>query len=116
MKRDEKCGVGKRVTPEKLSAHRHIDGGFHMKPKARRLQKQTTTIRLVIALTCVVIIAPGNALLAVRGQNATGQDAAAVKIPSDQLDSLVAPIALYPDPLLSQTLVASTYPLEIVQL
>jgi Protein of unknown function (DUF3300) len=37
-------------------------------------------------------------------------------IPAEQLDSLVAPIALYPDPLLSQTLVASTYPLEIVQL
>ena len=34
----------------------------------------------------------------------------------DQLDSLVAPIALYPDSLLAQTLVASTYPLEIVQL
>jgi hypothetical protein len=33
----------------------------------------------------------------------------------DQLDDLVAPIALYPDPLLSQVLVASTYPLEIVQ-
>jgi hypothetical protein len=32
------------------------------------------------------------------------------------LDSLVAPIALYPDPLLSQVLVASTYPLEIIQL
>jgi len=28
----------------------------------------------------------------------------------------VAPIALYPDPLLSQVLVASTYPLEVVQL
>ena len=28
----------------------------------------------------------------------------------------MAPIALYPDPLLAQTLVASTYPLEIVQL
>ncbi|MGH9759442.1 MAG: DUF3300 domain-containing protein, partial [Blastocatellia bacterium] len=40
----------------------------------------------------------------------------APKIPADQLDSLVAPIALYPDPLLSQTLVASTYPLEIMQL
>jgi hypothetical protein len=40
----------------------------------------------------------------------------APKIPNDQLDSLVAPIALYPDPLLSQVLVASTYPLEIVQL
>jgi hypothetical protein len=32
------------------------------------------------------------------------------------LDSLVAPIALYPDPLLSQVLVSSTYPLELVQL
>jgi hypothetical protein len=32
------------------------------------------------------------------------------------LDSLVAPIALYPDPLLAQVLAASTYPLEIMQL
>jgi hypothetical protein len=31
-----------------------------------------------------------------------------------QLDALVAPIALYPDPLLAQILTASTYPLEIV--
>jgi hypothetical protein len=38
------------------------------------------------------------------------------EIPPDQLDSLVAPIALYPDPLLAQVLAASTYPLEIVQL
>lgn len=34
---------------------------------------------------------------------------------SDQLDSMVAPVALYPDPLISQILVASTYPLELVQ-
>ncbi len=33
----------------------------------------------------------------------------------EQLDDLVAPIALYPDPLLSQVLVASTYPLELVE-
>jgi Protein of unknown function (DUF3300) len=32
-----------------------------------------------------------------------------------QLDQLVAPIALYSDPLLAQVLMASTYPLEIVQ-
>jgi hypothetical protein len=44
------------------------------------------------------------------------QDQAAPQIPNDQLDSLVAPIALYPDPLLSQVLVASTYPLELIQL
>jgi hypothetical protein len=32
------------------------------------------------------------------------------------MDSLVAPIALYPDPLLAQIMAASTYPLEIIQL
>jgi hypothetical protein len=40
----------------------------------------------------------------------------APKLPSGELDSLVAPIALYSDPLLAQTLAASTYPLEIIQL
>ncbi len=34
---------------------------------------------------------------------------------ADQLENLVAPIALYPDPLLGQTLAASTYPLEVVE-
>jgi hypothetical protein len=42
--------------------------------------------------------------------------AAAKPLTADQLQSLVAPIALYPDDLLAQTLVASTYPLEVVQL
>ncbi len=40
----------------------------------------------------------------------------APKLSSGDLDSLVAPIALYPDPLLAQTLAASTYPLEVIQL
>src|ERR1044072_8908439 len=40
----------------------------------------------------------------------------APKLPNDQLDSLVAPIALYSDPLLAETLAASTYPLEVIQL
>ena len=33
----------------------------------------------------------------------------------NELDGLVAPIALYPDPLISQILVAATYPLEVVE-
>jgi hypothetical protein len=33
----------------------------------------------------------------------------------EELDKLLAPIALYPDNLLAQTLMASTYPLEIVE-
>lgn len=39
----------------------------------------------------------------------------AAPLSPEQLDDLVAPVALYPDPLLSQVLVASTYPLEIVE-
>jgi hypothetical protein len=44
------------------------------------------------------------------------EDAATATLNADQLQSLVAPIALYPDELLAQTLVASTYPLEVIQL
>ena len=36
-------------------------------------------------------------------------------VAGNDLDNLVAPIALYPDPLLSQVLAAATYPLEIVE-
>ena len=49
-------------------------------------------------------------------QQGSAPEEQAPKIPNDQLDSLVAPIALYPDPLLAQVLAASTYPLEIMQL
>lgn len=36
-------------------------------------------------------------------------------LPPQQLDDLVAPIALYPDPLLGEVLAASTYPVEITE-
>jgi hypothetical protein len=42
------------------------------------------------------------------------QQAPQILSPQD-LNNLVAPIALYPDPLLSQVLAASTYPLEIIE-
>ena len=32
-----------------------------------------------------------------------------------ELDQLLAPIALYPDPLLAQILMAATYPIEVVE-
>src|SRR5438094_9648373 len=35
--------------------------------------------------------------------------------PAERLDQLVAPIAVYPDPLLMQILMASTYPLDMVR-
>src|ERR1700741_4580031 len=37
------------------------------------------------------------------------------KFRPEELEAIVAPIALYPDALLAQVLMASTYPLEIVE-
>ena len=37
------------------------------------------------------------------------------KFKQEELDQMIAPIALYPDDVLTQVLIASTYPLEIVQ-
>ena len=75
-------------------------------------------LRNVIASVCVLLIVPGDTLAStwIPLQDAAQGGQQDAKIPSDQLDSLVAPIALYPDPLLAQTLAASTYPLEIIQL
>ena len=78
-----------------------------------------------LAVLCAALLAPGEWLISARASQTsaasttTSQTAApeaVIKLTNDQLDSLVAPIALFPDPLLSQTLVASTYPLEVVQL
>ncbi len=74
-------------------------------------------LQRIVALACAILVVPGDALMCARaGFQATPAEQASVRIPNEQLDALVAPIALYPDPLLAQTLVASTYPLEIIQL
>jgi hypothetical protein len=41
--------------------------------------------------------------------------ATAASLTAAQLDQLVAPIALYPDPVIAQILMAATYPLEVVE-
>jgi hypothetical protein len=71
------------------------------------------------AVMCSMLLIPGELSLAgpdLAAQQGSAPEEQAPKIPNDQLDSLVAPIALYPDPLLAQVLAASTYPLEIMQL
>ena len=88
-----------------------------MDSKNMRLQSSNNKFRCITALLCVALLVPGETLTwaAIQEQKAAAPEAA-VKISNDQLDSLVAPIALYPDPLLAQVLAASTYPLEIIQL
>src|SRR6516164_1136979 len=78
------------------------------------------------SFSCLLAIACAAALLVTAysvAYSQEGQDQApaaaneeAPPMPPEQIDSLVAPIALYPDTLLAQTLAASTYPLEVMQL
>ena len=73
----------------------------------------------ITALVCVVLLARGEGIISTQAQSPTVQAAPTAQstvLSPDQLDSLVAPIALYPDPLLAQVLAASTYPLELIQL
>lgn len=56
------------------------------------------------------------AALALFGLSGIGQAwAQSSTLKPEELDQLVAPIALYPDTLLSQVLIASTYPLEVIE-
>jgi hypothetical protein len=77
-------------------------------------------LRVLPALVCAAALTPGDTFAVVisRPQDATTSASSedVSRIPPEQLDSLVAPIALYPDPLLAQVLAASTYPLELMQL
>src|ERR1700722_6053388 len=68
-----------------------------------------------VAVLCVLLLVLPNGRAFAQDQQQGQANDQAAKMPPEQLDSLLAPIALYPDPLLSQILVASTYPLEIVQ-
>ena len=77
------------------------------------------TSLLVLTLACG--LAPTTKALA-QGGSAPGSGTAspapntsAQTLKPEELDQLVAPIALYPDTLLSQLLMASTYPLEVVE-
>ena len=87
-----------------------------MSPKRELLG---TTFQGLLVILCVIALVPGNTLAYMplfRAAQASSPQGQTAKIPPDQLDSLVAPIALYPDPLVAQVLAASTYPLEIIQL
>jgi uncharacterized protein DUF3300 len=80
-------------------------------------ERQGATFRSLVTILCTLTLLPGDTLAYAPPQSTASQPAStSAKIPPEQLDSLVAPIALYPDPLLAQVLAASTYPLEIILL
>jgi len=75
-------------------------------------KKQGIPSRLLAGLLVTALSLP--AVVPVSYAQNSGQ-AQASKQSQAQLEALVAPIALYPDPLVSQVLMASTYPLEVAE-
>ena len=69
-------------------------------------------IRQALCLVCIWL--PAGGILVAQQPTPPAQIPEQLLSP-EQLDTLVAPVALYPDALLSQVLVAATYPLEIVE-
>src|SRR6266496_2954206 len=76
--------------------------------------------KLFHAVIAIVGLALSSTAFAQQAQSqemtTTTNDQETTTLAPQELDSLVAPIALYPDSLLAQTLAASTYPLEVIQL
>jgi hypothetical protein len=66
--------------------------------------------RHALSFSVIVLLACGYAL-----PSPAYSQASAAAPDSAQLDKLVAPIALYPDPLVAQILPASTYPVQVVE-
>jgi hypothetical protein len=75
-----------------------------------KIVRQQVVAILNIAL--LLTAGPGGPGIAT-AQQAEGPPPAAMA--ASQLDQLVSPIALYPDPLLAQVLVAATFPTDVVQ-
>jgi hypothetical protein len=74
------------------------------------------TTKRVLGVMCAVLLVPFlPRSFAQQQQQTTQPRPSAGALSAGQLDSLVAPLALYPDPILSEVLVASTYPLQIVE-
>jgi hypothetical protein len=71
---------------------------------------------LLAAMLCMALALPLQGQMPAPSQASppAAPDASAKTFSQEELEQLLAPIALYPDALLAQVLMASTYPLEVV--
>ena len=78
--------------------------------------KAPTTIRQTLGVIFIVIF---SVFLIINPQDGQAQDSENYppqeKFSREELAQMLAPIALYPDALLSQVLMASTYPIEVIE-
>jgi hypothetical protein len=90
-----------------------------MQNKEKQMKKKKPLIKAMAVFLILLLGAPQGLIAQSTGEapqevktQSTGEEK---PFKQEELDQLLAPIALYPDSLLTQVLMASTYPLEIVQ-
>ena len=77
------------------------------------MQNQTKYLYIYLCFLCLLI---GSVVQLAQAQEEVSSEIYKAEVLDQaQLDQILAPIALYPDTLLSHILVASTYPLEVIQ-
>jgi len=94
--------------------------GSICRPHAKRKSMASFVARTCIWCAAVALTVPAPLTVAEQQTAApavksTPQSAQQAPFKQEELEQLVAPIALYPDALLAQVLMASTYPIEVVQ-
>ena len=72
-----------------------------------------TLYRSVAVVAALALVVPPPSFAQTPTPAVAGAEATAFN--AEQLDALLAPIALYPDALLAQVLMAATYPLQVVE-
>ena len=77
--------------------------------------KSLTAFAMLMAIPVAVSAQTADNRAAPSGQAQPATQPRAELLKPEQLEALVAPIALYPDELVANVLAASTYPLEVVQ-
>ncbi|WP_100643494.1 DUF3300 domain-containing protein [Alteromonas facilis] len=74
--------------------------------------KSTQKIAIIYALALILSISLAIQFASAREYN---DDYSSTALTEEQLDNVLAPIALYPDTLLTHVLIASTYPMDVIR-
>jgi Protein of unknown function (DUF3300) len=114
------------ATHQRSDFESHCNSGLGANSSKPRWSRQMLAFLLAIGMLFATM--PQNVLAAQDNQNQTAQDQPQDQAPAvgdatpsytpqspDQVDQLVAPIALYPDSLVAQILSAATFPAQIVE-
>ena len=112
------CGTGQADAKADTVRKSTIEYKIENRPRNCGEYREAIMIKLTMRLLAVALVLALPQLASAQTPPPPPQPASAPAqqlLTAGQLDALVAPIALYPDALLSEILMASTYPLEVVE-